>query len=127
MELLHLYILATSLYAFGIWTIFPLKMGVSATPLQKRVLVYRQLFMRFYGKDKWWHNFDAKEKYGFNFIAKASVNMALVQGQMLAQLHGKDSWCGYVAKTLDVAALQRQVLVQLNCQDEGQYNFKVKY
>ena len=31
-----------------------------------------------------------KEKYGYNFIAKAGVNMALVQGQMLAWLHGKD-------------------------------------
>ena len=53
----------------------------------------------------------SKEKYGSNFIAKTSVNMASVQGQMLGRLHGKDSWCGYVAKTLDVAALQKQVLM----------------
>ena len=56
-----------------------------------------------------------------------NVGMASVQEQMLAQLHGKDSWCGYVAKTLEMAALKRQVLVQFNYQDKGQYNFKVKY
>ena len=32
-----------------------------------------------------------------------------------------------MVKTIDVAMLQGQVLVQLNYQDKGQYNFKVKY
>ena len=32
-----------------------------------------------------------------------------------------------MVKTVDVATLQKQVLMQLNYQDKGQYNFKAKY
>ena len=53
-----------------------------------------------------------------SFMEKKSASTASVQGKMLAWLHGKDSWCGYVAKTLEMAALKRQVLVQLNCQEK---------
>ena len=51
-------------------------------------------------------------------MEKKSASTASVQGKMLARIHGKDSWCGYVAKTLEMAALKRQVLVQLNCQEK---------
>ena len=37
-------------------------------------------------------------KCKYCFMAKMNVGMALVQGQMLARLHGKGSRYGYVAK-----------------------------
>ena len=40
-------------------------------------------------------------------MAKMNVGMASVQRQMLARLHGKGSRGGYVAKTLEMAALKR--------------------
>ena len=76
------------------------KKSASTASLQRQMMV-------------WLHN---KCKCKYCFTAKMNVGMASVQGQMLAQLHGKDSWCGYFAKTLEMATLKRQVLVQLNCQ-----------
>ena len=87
------------------------KKSASAASLQ------RQMMVRLHNR--------CKCKYCF--MVKMNVGMTSLQGQMLARLHGKDSWCGYVAKTLEMVALKRQVLVQLNCQDKGQYNFNVKY
>ena len=40
-------------------------------------------------------------------MAKMNVGMASVPGQMLARLHDKGSQCGYIAKTLEMAALKR--------------------
>ena len=57
-----------------------------------------------------------RKKYRCSFIVKAGVNMASVQGQMLMWLYCKDFWCDYVAKTLDVATLQRS-LIWLHCKD----------
>ena len=87
-EFLHLYSLATSLCAFDVWTIFPLKMGASTTLSQKKkkkkknmVLVHRQLLW-LYGKDGCWHDFNAY----------ASVDVASCQGQVLTHLRDKDKY-----------------------------------
>ena len=126
------------------------KKSASVASVQRKIMVWlhsrckckycfsrqMQVLAQLHDKDKWCHDFDAKKKYGCNFIVKVGVNMALVQGQMLMWLYCKDFWWGYVAKTLDVAmlqdpwydyvaktlemaALKRQVLVHLNCQDKG--------
>ena len=65
--------------------------SASTASLQKQMMV-------------WLHS---RCKCKYCFTAKMNVGMASVQEQMLAQLHGKDSWCGYITKTLELAALKR--------------------
>ena len=65
-----------------------------------------QVLAQLHDKDKWSYDFDAKKNMDPNSF----------QRQVLIWLRYKDKcWGGFMVKTLDAAALQRQVLMQLNC------------
>ena len=122
--------------------------GFKANKVSRQLYGKRRVLVQLHYKGKWWCDFIAdasanitsidKYKCWRSFMTKISgatismqrknMDVASLWSQVLIWLLNKDKcWCGYVAKTFDVATLQRSLIwlrwkdkcVQLNYQDKG--------